>query len=512
NGPMRGGFLEVDLSSGDTRVIAGGARTPNGLGQYKGALLYTDNQGAWMPASVLCEVLPGRFYGHYNWTKPVTKLRERFPEGGHPSVFCDRPRTQPALWMPQNEVVNSPTEILRIPKGRPFAGQLLVGELTAGGIRRVALERVNGVLQGALFRHTQGFEVGIHRMRYGPDGALYVGGIGAGGNWNWRGTQFGLQRLVPSGEDSFEMERVESDPSGFRVEFTEAAEPEWLRDAESYVVKSWTYEPTGAYGGPKIDEREHGVRRVMPHHGDLGVTLQVEDLEVGRVYHLRLLEPISASGRQAWSTECWYTLQQIPDYERVTPFGVGLRKQDGVGLGALPPPEAVTLLSSAYPMLMGHQSNHGRAPLRSQTALLETQAYKEVGGGSGDLSSSIEFADARIHVEWFCPPGGEGQRAGNSGVYIQDRYELQVLGSAPAPREPALNEAGAIYNVKVPGVNASTGPGTWQAYDLWFTAPRFSKGTKVSNARLTAYWNGVLVHDGVEIEGPTGGGGQGQAC
>jgi hypothetical protein len=222
NGPMRGGIVEIDIESGETVVIAGGTRTPNGLGlAADGALIYTDNQGTWMPTNQIAEVVPGRFYGHSNWTRFVPNLGERFPAGGHPSVWSDRARAPAAVLMAQNEVSNSPTEPLAI-RGGVYDGQVLVGELTAGGVRRVAFERVNGQLQGALFRFTQGIEAGVNRMAWGPDGSLYVGCIGAGGNWNWRGTQHGLQRLVPNGTPVFEMHSVTATPTGFRINFTDA--------------------------------------------------------------------------------------------------------------------------------------------------------------------------------------------------------------------------------------------------------------------------------------------------
>jgi len=494
NGPLRGCVLEVDLSSGDVRAIAGGVRTPNGLGlAADGTLLYADNQGAWMPASVLAEVIPGRFYGHFNRTNPVTNLLERFPQGGHPSVWCDRPRTPPALWLPHNEVVNSPTEIVAIEAG-PYAGQVLIGELTGGGIRRACLERVDGVLQGALFRFTQGLECGVNRIRWGPDGALYVGGIGAGGNWKWRDTQFGLQRLVPTGETAFELETVRATPDGFRLRLTEPVDAAWLADPAHYAVRSWTYAPTEQYGGPKVDEREHAVAvRVA---GEREVELAVDDLVAGgRCWHLRLLEPTSRAGRRMWSTEAWYTLNRIPSAGP---------SESGVGVGVLPPTDAVTLASSAFPAAMRFAVDDGEPPARTQDDLLAAAPWIEVGGGSGDLVSTTSFGDARLHIEWFCPPGGEGQLAGNSGVYLQERYELQVLGSPPAPHPPAPHEAGAIYGVKAPDANASTGPGTWQAFDVRFTAPRFGDGAKVASARMSVWWNGVRVHDDVEVPHPTG--------
>ncbi|MEM6560187.1 MAG: hypothetical protein AAF656_01190, partial [Planctomycetota bacterium] len=205
NGPMRGGMLELDLATEEVRIIAGGFRTPNtvGLGPDD-ILLYADNQGTWFPASVLSHVEPGRFYGHYNRTNLVPKLADRFPEGGHPSVFGEQLRARPIVYLPHNEFLNSPSKPILIPDG-PFAGQLLLGEITYGGIRRIALEKVNGQWQGVALRFTQGLECGVNRLDWGPDGHLYIGGIGAGGNWAWNGTRFGLQRMSYNGNDVFEI-------------------------------------------------------------------------------------------------------------------------------------------------------------------------------------------------------------------------------------------------------------------------------------------------------------------
>ncbi|MEO0479017.1 MAG: family 16 glycoside hydrolase [Planctomycetota bacterium] len=511
NGPLRGSFLEIDLDTNDIRAIAGGARTPNGLGFGPGGeLLYVDNQGAWLPASTLCEVVPGRFYGHYNWTNKVTKLAERYPDGGHPSVFSDRPRSAPVMWLPHGEVVNSPTEILPLTEGT-YAGQILIGELTAGGIRRACLERVDGVLQGAVFRHCQGFESGINRMRFGPDGALYVGGIGAGGNWKWRNTQFGLQRLVPTEETPFEILAVRATKEGFRIELTGdfSDSDDWLERITGFEVASWTYTPTESYGGPKVDVRKHEVevlQRFDPKFVDSalpGFEIGVDGFEAGRVYHIRLREPDElAEDKRLWSTEAWYTLNRRPWMT----LGMDItRPQMSDTTGVPKTADAVALISSEFPMVMRHKNQQGRPSNRSQPELIESNDYVEVGFGSGDLVSATEFGDAWIHVEWFSPEGGSGQQAANSGVYIQGRYEVQVLGSPPGLHEPRDNEAGGVYGVAAPLVNATRGPGQWNSYDLWFTAPRFEDGEKVRNANLTAWMNGNLIHFNLQIPGPTGG-------
>ncbi|MEM6570576.1 MAG: family 16 glycoside hydrolase [Planctomycetota bacterium] len=308
NDPLRGCVLEIDTQSGEVVAFAGGVRTPNGLGlDAEGRLLYSDNQGAWMPTSILAAVEEGDFFGHYNWTRFVPKLAERFPDGGHPSVFCDRPRKAPTVWLPHGEVVNSPTEPLLI-QGGEFEGQILLGELTGGGIRRVHLYESNGVLQGTLLRFTQGLESGVNRMEWGPDGALYVGGIGANGNWNWRGTRFGLQRLVPTGELVYEIHSVEATRDGFRVRLTDPADLEALGDPSRYTATSWTYAPTQAYGGPKVDEREHAVTAARGSADGRTVELSVEGLRPGTCVHLTMDLPSYERGEPLWSGEAWATL------------------------------------------------------------------------------------------------------------------------------------------------------------------------------------------------------------
>lgn len=128
--------------------------------------------------------------------------------------------------------------------------------------------------------------------------------------------------------------------------------------------------------------------------------------------------------------------------------------------------------------------------------------------GTGNVRSRAEFGDASIHVEFRVPhePDRErGQGQGNSGVYMQGRYEVQVLNSWGMPAHP--NEGGSIYGVRAPNVNMSARPGTWQVYDIEFTAARWKDGEKISDARMTVFHNGVLVHDDVVIGGSTGAGG-----
>ncbi len=131
----------------------------------------------------------------------------------------------------------------------------------------------------------------------------------------------------------------------------------------------------------------------------------------------------------------------------------------------------------------------------------------DVEPGTGDLVTKDSFGDALIHVEFRIPsmPEAQGQGRGNSGVYVQGRYEVQVLDSYGLVS--ALGDCGALYGKKVPDVNACRRPERWQSYDIEFRAPRFDSGGKKSaNARLTVWHNGRLIHDDVEVDGPTAGG------
>ncbi|MBI5865335.1 MAG: DUF1080 domain-containing protein [Planctomycetes bacterium] len=130
----------------------------------------------------------------------------------------------------------------------------------------------------------------------------------------------------------------------------------------------------------------------------------------------------------------------------------------------------------------------------------------EVRPGAGDIMTKKLFGSVRLHLE-FCVDdnGKEGQANGNSGIYIQRRYEVQVLNSAG--QEPSLDNCGAIYKVKAPDYNVALPAGQWQTYDIWFYAAKWlPSGDKLAKAKITVYQNGTRIHENVEIPDKTGGG------
>ena len=129
--------------------------------------------------------------------------------------------------------------------------------------------------------------------------------------------------------------------------------------------------------------------------------------------------------------------------------------------------------------------------------------HMTVKPGTGNIRTKQSFGDCQLHIEWRAPLviEGEGQGRGNSGVFLQERYEVQVLDSYNN-RTYSNGQAGAIYKQYLPLVNAMRGPGEWQTYDIIFTAPRFNQdGIKVASGRLTVIHNGVLIQNNVEIQG-----------
>ena len=127
--------------------------------------------------------------------------------------------------------------------------------------------------------------------------------------------------------------------------------------------------------------------------------------------------------------------------------------------------------------------------------------------GTGDIVTDQKFTDFMLHLEWMEPdmPEAKGQAKGNSGVYLQGRYEIQVLDSYGI-EVPGRGDCGAIYDQFAPLVNACKPALQWQTYDVAFRAARVDDSGKVlSQARVTVFQNGILIHNNVEVLGPTGG-------
>ena len=245
--PDRGKILRVAVDTGEREFFASGFRTPNGIAAGPGGqLLVTDNQGAWLPASKLMLVNQD---DHFGWRSPSDTSPE---QEVHP----------PALWLPQNEIGNSPTQPLLLTQG-PYQGHILFGDIFNGGIKRGFLETVDGTLQGAAFHFSGGLAAPVNRMVEAPDGTIIVGEIGSRGNWGIPGKPyFGLEALRFDGTTAFEPLEVHATTTGYRIVFTEplAQTPA----PEMFRLEQWSYRPDPFYGGPKFGQgsttrREHTI-------------------------------------------------------------------------------------------------------------------------------------------------------------------------------------------------------------------------------------------------------------
>jgi len=124
--------------------------------------------------------------------------------------------------------------------------------------------------------------------------------------------------------------------------------------------------------------------------------------------------------------------------------------------------------------------------------------------GKGSIKTKRNFNDFQLHIEWRTPAEvvGEGQRRGNSGVYLQGIYEVQIMDSYK--NKTYINgQAASIYKQYAPLANACKGPGQWQVYEIIYTAPRFrDNGTYFTPPYVTIIHNGVLVQNHVAVRGP----------
>jgi hypothetical protein len=162
-----------------------------------------------------------------------------------------------------------------------------------------------------------------------------------------------------------------------------------------------------------------------------------------------------------------------------------------------PPPADAIVLFDGKDLSKWKGENGGEAKW------IVRDGYAEVNG-TGSIMTREQFGDVQLHVEWAAPAKveGESQGRGNSGVYLQGRYEIQVLDSYKNPTYPT-GQAGAFYDNFPPLVNASRRPGEWQTYDIIFTAPKPDADGKVQPGAFTVLHHGVLVQNHVPVKSAT---------
>lgn len=171
------------------------------------------------------------------------------------------------------------------------------------------------------------------------------------------------------------------------------------------------------------------------------------------------------------------------------------KPEDKVDMPLVPPPDGAVVLFDGRSF---EKWVHRDGKTEPQWKLVEGGAMEVVK--SSDIITRDQFSGSfKLHVEFRVPymPDKKGQQRGNSGVYVQGRYEVQVLDSYGL--DSKMDDCAGIYSIAKPLVNACKAPTIWQSYDIEFHAPVFKDGTKSEPGRLTVHHNGVKVHDNVAL-------------
>jgi hypothetical protein len=174
----------------------------------------------------------------------------------------------------------------------------------------------------------------------------------------------------------------------------------------------------------------------------------------------------------------------------------------GRQLARLPKIHRISVTQGAVPPCGAHVLFDGRSAESFEDGTMTEDGLLKVGG-----LTKIPVGDFRLHLEFRTPymPYARSQGRGNSGVYIQQRYEVQILDSFGT--DGVANECGGLYKQRPPAVNMCLPPLSWQTYDIYFTAARWdARRKKVGSARITVLHNGEPIHDNYEIATKTGAG------
>jgi uncharacterized cupredoxin-like copper-binding protein len=327
--PWRGWTLEI-TPDGKMMPFAAGMRSPAGYGMNAaGDFFYTENQGDWVGSGRISQVEKGDFLGNaesLRWTglpgSPLTLKKEEVPNTGEPlyDVAKRLPALKaPAVWLPHGILGISTSGFMSDNtngKFGPFANQVFVGDQGQSILSRVDFEKVKGEYQGVVFPFREGFSSGVLRMAWGHDASMFVGMTSRG--WSSTGKElYSLQRVVWTGRTPFEMKTIHAMPDGFEIEFTAPVDPELAANPESYKVTGFNYKYHATYGSPVINRGGCPIRGIVVSKDGLKARLVVDSLRLGYIHEITTPGVRSATGRALLHNVGYYTLNNIPDGEKL---------------------------------------------------------------------------------------------------------------------------------------------------------------------------------------------------
>lgn len=320
--PYRGWVLASD-ELGSWEPICTGFRSPCGLGRDEQGRMYaTDQQGDWIATCSLVHVRPGAFFGHPQGLGSNPNLDETWPRADQvpsgmtwPMALETIPRlTPPAVWFPYKKAGQSATDVVCDTTGGkfgPFSGQLFVGEFRLSGMLRVALEEVDGQMQGACFPFRSGYASGVFRLCLSSEGEMYAGLTNRG--WSSLGdASYGIQRLVWTGETPFEIHHIEATADGFDLVFTQEVNAAELQEPGAIEVDSYTYLLHQTYGSDEIDTKRCEVQVELASEDSKRVHVRVSPLRAGYVHEIRCEGVRNVAGESLLHPVGFYTLNRIP--------------------------------------------------------------------------------------------------------------------------------------------------------------------------------------------------------
>lgn len=326
--PWRGWVVKI-TPDGKLTPWASGFRSPNGLGyDTKGRLFVTDNQGDWLGACPLYQVEKGKFYGHpaaLTW-----KPGENRDPVAIPPKELDAMRTRGSIIFPYNSMSNSPTQPLTDTTGGkfgPFAGQMLVGEMNRPRLLRMAMEEVDGQLQGmaVALLEAHGLHKGDNRVAFAPDGSLWVGQTEHG----WAGDK-GIQRISWTGKVPLDVKEMHLTKTGFELTFTQPVESSTASNPESYKARRYYYDYHAAYGSPEFDLQEIKPKSATLSEDRTKVTLEFDTMVAWRIYEFHLDALKNDEGAAIANPLVAYTLNHLVGAKTPPPPEPGV-KQDSSG-------------------------------------------------------------------------------------------------------------------------------------------------------------------------------------
>ena len=350
--PYRGWALNIK-EDGTVTPWAAGFRSPCGISMIDGELWYADNQGDWVGSGSIMQIKKGAFMGHPSslvWTNlpnsPLKLTSEQFFAKNNPRIEFDKDgqpfkpqdipnekfRTEfevkkeipeltlPVVWLPHGILGISNSEIVKIPENTfgPFAGQLLVCDQGQSMLDRIFLEKVNGEYQGASWAFRSGFQSGVIRLAWLPDGSLAAGETNRG--WGSAGeSTMGLQRLVWNNKVPFEMRAIRAMPDGFEIEFTKPVDKKVAEDIASYSIESYIYKYQAVYGSPPENTEKCPIAGVKVSEDGLRARLIVNNL---RRYYIHTITLGGIRDKENYFNlvhpTAYYTLNNIPEGQKLS--------------------------------------------------------------------------------------------------------------------------------------------------------------------------------------------------